>query len=173
MATRAKSGGAKKKPRKQKAPKAAQAAAEDNNVKPSETMLLPPAKKVQDLARRCKSWKKQGAEITGQIGQAIAEAAEKIHLDKKAFSIARQLDAMSEKKLATTYYQLLHFIDVLGIEKRATAQGELGLGESEGEDEDEDEEDEEGEAKADRPAAGNVHHIGGAARQVAERAGEG
>lgn len=155
---------------KRKSAKAdAKAAGEQEKVTPGDVFLMPPEQKLRDLARRCKAWKKQGAEVTGQIGQAIAEASEKIHLDRKAFSMARQLDSMSDKKLAVTLGQLLYMIDVLGIEKRATAQGRLGLDEKE---EDEDETDAGMPEGSEGRGGGNVTHIGHAARAVAERAGE-
>lgn len=101
---------------------AQQAAAEkvDNAALP-----VPSTNDVVNLARRCKALKKQGAEVTGQIGEMIAQAVEKKHLDRKAFGMARQLDAMSDDKLRVTYRHLLKYIDDLGVAKRATAQGDM------------------------------------------------
>lgn len=133
---------------------------EDNKVKPSETMLMPTSKEVVNLARRCATAKKESQEISGTIGEAIAKAVESKHLDRKAFSIARQLAAMSDKKLSVTYYHLLRYMDDLGLQERADKQGEM-FEEREAEEEDE------GEGADD----GKVTPIGAAARKVAEAAG--
>jgi hypothetical protein len=96
-----------------------------DKVKPQDVMLMPPTNDVINLARRRKSAKKQQAELSGTIGEAIAQAVEKKHLDRKAFGLACQLDSLSDEKLAISYYHLLRYIDDLGIPERASAQGNM------------------------------------------------
>ena len=98
--------------------KGAKAAAES-------TLLMPTTNDVVNLARRRKSAKKQQAELAGTIGEAIAQAVEKKHLDRKAFGIACQLDGMADEKLAVSYFHLLRYMDDLGIPERATKQGDM------------------------------------------------
>jgi hypothetical protein len=88
-------------------------------------MLMPTTNDVVNLARRRKSAKKQQSELAGTIGEAIAQAVEKKHLDRKAFSLACQLDGMSDEKLSISYYHLLRYIDDLGIPERASAQANM------------------------------------------------
>lgn len=81
---------------------------------------------LKNLLRRCSSWKKQGSEVTGQIGEAIAKAAENKNLDKKAFSIVRALASMTEQKRLTTLACLDYYVDVLELDKSEQADADLG-----------------------------------------------
>lgn len=125
-------------------------------VKPSETLLMPNTKDVVDLARRCKALQKQGREASGAMGEKIAQAVEDKRLDRKAFSIARGLEAMSDERLSITYYHLLRYMDDLGLEKRASAQGQMF-------------EQEEGTDGEDPPGDGKLRVV--ASRETAEAAG--
>ena len=80
---------------------------------------------LKNLFRRCKSWKKQGSEITGQIGGAIANAAENKNLDKKAFSIVRGLANMTEQKRLTTLACLDYYIEVLELDKSIQVEANI------------------------------------------------
>lgn len=130
------------------------------------TLLLPPTKTVQDLAKMRRNTKKRTQSLSGEFGTEVGKAVENKHLDRKAHAIACQLDAMDDQKLHVTYFHLLKYLDDLEIPKRAKAQEELF-----------DEHKPKGEAgeTAEEPGAGaadgNVRHIGSAARKVAEAAG--
>ena len=89
------------------------------------TMPMPSENYLINLAKRCKSYKKQAQETSGMIGEMIAKAVENKSLDRKAFSMVRQLDAMSDEKLRVTYHHLMRYIDALGITSRATAQADM------------------------------------------------
>lgn len=105
---------------------AQQEAAQEHAAKAADTTLtMPTTNDVQNLARRCRSFKKQSREIGGQIGEMISKAAENKSLDRRAFSIARGLDEMSPEKLRVTYLHLLRYMDDLDIPARAIAQAEM------------------------------------------------
>ena len=120
------------------------------------TLILPPAKKIQDLAKEKRNAKKRMQSISGEIGQSIAKAVEEKHVDRKALSMACALDALDDERLHVTYVHLMEYITFLGIDKRATAQGEMF---------------EQTSAEEEPKDDGKVTPIGAAARKVAERAG--
>lgn len=138
------------------------------NGKPSEpmatTLLLPPNKTLTDLIKTRGDAKKKQQSATGTIGNAVKAAVEDKHLDRKAWSIAGQLHDLDDEQLHVTYFHLLHYIEVLGVTKRATAQEEMfragETGPSPGGYDDED---------GDETSA--AKRIGTAARKVAEAAG--
>ncbi len=140
-----------------------QPAKDDDKVKASDLMLMPPTTTIKSLrAERAKALK-TSRNATSTYGQQVSEAVEKKHVDKKALGIALSLDDMPDEKLAITLPHLLRYIDDLGLEQRATKQAELFQREAENEDEED-----EGEGKAD---GGKVTRIGAAARRVIEEAG--
>lgn len=127
-------------PRKKKtlnAKKAMQEADAAREARADTTLLMPPTKTVQELAREKRRTKKRLSEISGEHGSSVKAAADKKHLDKTAFSIATRLDALSDDKLAVTLPHLRRYIDDLELDKRATAQGKMfetdDAGEGEGE----------------------------------------
>lgn len=83
------------------------------------------AEDLKNLLRRCSSLKKQGSEVTGQIGELIAKATENKNLDKKAFSMVRALAAMSEQKRLTTLACLDYYIDVLQLDKGEQTEADI------------------------------------------------
>jgi hypothetical protein len=89
------------------------------------TLLLPSAKLVKDLVQEGRNVKKRTQSIAGEFGEKIAAAVENKHLDRKALSLARTLDALADEKLHVTYIHLMEYIEWLGIKKRALAQEEL------------------------------------------------
>ena len=124
------------------------------------TLLMPDSKTVQALAKSRRSTQKRTREISGEFGNEVGKAVEKKHVDRKALSIACQLNDMSAEKLHVTYFHMLRYLDDLGVPERATAQQELfDQGPQEG-----------AETEADE-GEGNVTRIGRAARNVAEQAG--
>jgi hypothetical protein len=112
------------------------------------TLLLPPRKTVEDLAREKRNAKKRTQSIAGELGEAIGKAVENKHLDRKALSIACALDALPDEKLHVTYHHLLEYLEWLGVKKRAEAQERMF-----------------------EDNVGNVTKIGDAARKVVEEAG--
>lgn len=120
-------------------------------------MLMPPSTRVSGLVDMKRKGRKRVGEINGPINDAITRAAEKEHLDKRAFNIVDKLDALSDQQIAITWPHLLRYAKDRGIPERATAQGELYSGNSE---------------QTGEPETGNVTPIGAAGRKVAEAAGE-
>ncbi len=112
---------------------------------------------LKSLLRTKRRTAEAANEANADYGTAVRSAVEKHALDKKAWGFAVQLDKMEPEKLACTLDHLNHYIEVLGLQKRADQVQNLPL---EGE--------EDGEAADD----GKVTHIGAAARKVAEAAGE-
>lgn len=100
---------------------------------PQIEILIPATNDVVNLARRFKTSKKQMSEIAGSLGEMVANAVEKKHLDRKAFSIVRALDSLSDERLAITLPHLMRYIDDLDLRKRATIQGDFYGSGSEGE----------------------------------------
>lgn len=138
---------------------------------PQATTLIVPSKKVLVGAsgeeglkktRRIQTQKSRSA--MGVYRNALKESQEKEHLDKRAWAIVNQLDDLSDEDLHVTYFHLMHYLDKMGVTKRATAQEEMFEGNEtgpspkangRGKDEDDD----------------KVTRIGAAARKVAEDAG--
>lgn len=99
----------------------------------------------------------------------VGTAVEKDHLDAQAWALANRLADLDDDTLHVRYFHLLHYMEILGVVKRATAQEELfAAGETgpepkakngKGADH---EEDEDGDG---------AKHLGGAVREVAEKAG--
>lgn len=122
------------------------------------TLILPTKKTIEDLAQEKRNSKKRMQAISGTLGQTIGKAVEEKHVDRKALSIACQLDALDEERLHVTYFHLLKYMDDLGIPTRAKAQEEL-FEEHKPDDHKED------------AGEGKMTRIGAAARKVAEDAG--
>lgn len=89
------------------------------------TIIFPKKSVLMRLAKEKRDARQKTQAISGEYGNSIAQAVEKDHLDRKAFSIAMQLDGMSDERLHITFHSLLNYMDELGITKRATAQEEL------------------------------------------------
>jgi hypothetical protein len=75
--------------------------------------------------RRLKSAAKVAQEKAGEMGEMIAKACETKHFDRKALSIVRGLEGMSDNKLQVTLPHLMMYIDALGLSERAERQGQL------------------------------------------------
>lgn len=139
---------------------------------PLETTIIFPTKAiVLELAEAKRNTKKRTQSANGTLGEKIGKACEESHLDRKAFSLACQLDAMDDERLHITYHSLLKYCEDLGVTKRALAQEELfdpnateeERGGARGDDDD--------DPKSGRGGS-TVTPIGGAARRVAEAAGK-
>ena len=151
------------------------------------TLVFPKASVWESLAATKRSTKAKMQSQSGIYGQAVKDAAEKDHVDRKALAIVLKLDGMEDDDLHVTMYHIIDGCKKLGILKRAMAQeemfspGEISPGDvaksvkaAKGATKPN------GKAKPDKdpkPAGGrtkrgsNVVQIGDAARQVAEAAG--
>lgn len=128
------------------------------------TIIFPTKTLIQELAQAKRDIKKRTQSANGTLGEKIGKAVEDNHLDRKAFSLACQLDAMDDERLHITYHSLLKYCEDLGVTKRATAQEELfdgGGDEPTGKVKD----------KEDPKPSAKVTPIGKAARSVSESAG--
>jgi hypothetical protein len=128
------------------------------------TLLMPATNVVVSLAGEKRRTKKRIGEISGEHADSVKSAADKKHLDKKAFAMATSLDALSDEKLQVTYFHLLRYMDDLKIPERASAQEQLPLNNGDEETEEETAGQEQGHGLR------VVRH--GEGRQVAEAAGE-
>lgn len=131
------------------------------------TLVLTPKSTLEELAKAKRDTKKRVQSMNGTLGEKIAAATENKHLDKKAFSIACALDQLDDERLHVTYFNLLYYLDALGVEKRATAQEELFVNGGT----DEEDEDAPGK-KGGKDKGATVTPIGKAARAVTEKAGD-
>ena len=59
------------------------------------TIIFPPKTLVEELAKAKRDTKKRTQSANGTLGEKIGAAVEDKHLDRKAFSIACQLDALA------------------------------------------------------------------------------
>lgn len=118
-----------KKPKQAAAKKGAEAASEPKRAAApklgSDQFKCPAEADVVSLVRRLKSAGKVAQEKAGEMGEMIAKACETKHFDRKALSIVRGLEQMSDNKLQVTLPHLLMYIDALGLSQRATNQGQL------------------------------------------------
>lgn len=74
------------------------------------------------LLRACKNRQKDMDEARGSMGNAVKLAMDKKHLDRAAFAIFRRLDRLSDNKLAVTRRNLLHYLEIGGLNDRASRQ---------------------------------------------------
>lgn len=89
------------------------------------TIIFTPKSVLDDLAKAKRNAKKRSQSINGTLGETIAKAVEEKHLDRKAFGLAMQLEALDDERLHLTFHNFLHYCEVLGVTKRATAQEEM------------------------------------------------
>lgn len=80
---------------------------------------------VEELRDLKRDTKKRVQGQNGKVGQRIGQAVENDHLNRKAFGMACQLDALDDETLHIVYHNLLFYCEALGVTKRATAQEEL------------------------------------------------
>lgn len=150
--------------------------------RPEATTLIFPKKSIlEDLAKIKRETKKRMQSQSGIYGNAVKEAVEKEHVDRKALSIVLKLEAMDDDDLHVVVFHMIDGMKKLGILKRAMAQEEMF---------DEDQIDGgaldaaekamkkakngKGRPKGSKNAAkaGGLEPIGTAARSVAETAGD-
>lgn len=142
-----------------RAPRKAKAKAKKETEAPETTLLFPPKSVVTDLAELKRDAKKRTTSISGTLGEKIGKACTDKHVDRKALSIACQLDAMDDERLHITYFHLLRYMGDLGIPNRARIQEELF------------DEHQTPPTPGRRGAGDQASRIGDVARQVVEQAG--
>lgn len=130
-------------------------------------LVLPKGKDLAALADTKRIQGKKAASATGVYRQRLGEMVENGQLDKKAWAIAVGLHEIEdEETLHATYFHLLHYMDELGVTKRATAQEEMFDGSETGPGPNG-----KGKGHDDDGAGEGPKHMGGAVRKVAETAG--
>lgn len=141
-------------------------------------VIFPTESVVKSLAKAKRSANQRSGAISGELGSAVKEAADKKHLDRKAFAIATSLDVLDDERLAITLPHLLHYIEVLGLDKRAAISPTMFEPKETGPSPTPNKRKPAGDkksgngAKAGAAAGDNVTSIGKVARTVAEKAGE-
>jgi hypothetical protein len=88
---------------------------------------VPTPQEVKDLVRRADVQSKQASEAAGAVGEMIAKAVESKHFNRKALSVVRSFNSMSDNKLAEALPAFLYYCDCLGLKERAEKQGKLDL----------------------------------------------
>ena len=168
----AKTGKPPKPATKEKTAPAATTAAPDNKVKPGDLKKVPAASVLDRLLKIGRSSAKDSAEANGRFGSAVAKAVEDHALHRKAFRVLVMASKMEPEKLADFLDHLEHYFEATGIYDRANTVQGLPLNK------DDDAERQEADAGAEQPQPeqqqsgdDNVHHLGTAARKVAEAAG--
>lgn len=98
------------------------------DVKPSEVRASIGAKKLKSLMSAARSSAKDMSAISGTLGQKIAAAVENDHLHRKAFSVVRQADKLEPEKLAEFLDCLEHYLDISGLNERASKVQSMSFG---------------------------------------------
>lgn len=133
-----------------KKPKAAAPAAEA--VKGSEVTGMITKSVLASLLALDKRTKKAQSELSGEIGQKVADAVERFGTNRKALATIRALNRMEPEKLADFLDHFDYMLDISGLEDRAAAVQRLPMGDTPAEADDEDGAGEPAEA-AGEPAA--------------------
>jgi hypothetical protein len=92
------------------------------------SIKVPPTNHVKSFIPKLRNMKAEVNAKSGEIGKAVAEAVEKHHYDRKALSIARQLEQLAHSnpsKFSITYNHLVKMMDDLDFERKANEQIEM------------------------------------------------
>jgi hypothetical protein len=89
------------------------------------TIVFTPKSVLEELEKSKRNATKRTKSISGTVSEAIAAAAEDKHLDRQAFNDAYAYAQMDDVRLHLRFLNFLHYCEVLGVTKRATAQEEL------------------------------------------------
>jgi hypothetical protein len=84
-------------------------------------------KALKELVSLARSAKNDVSEISGRLGQAIANAVESKHLHRKAFRSVLAEDRMEPDALADFYDAQEFYRDALGLNERAKSAPRLSL----------------------------------------------
>lgn len=143
-------------------------------------------KKLKNLLNDKASTRRAISEqFSGPLGERIKKAVEQDHLDRPVFNFISGLWNLDQRTLARRLATLYHCLDVSGLEKRATDQGDMfeaavastrgqppGISSAPGEEPDEQGDDEQGdpdEADADAETSGSGTMLPAADRGDADR----
>ena len=139
----------------------ADGSADTDTTQTANALQMTPGKKLKALLTKSKSVSTEMHELSGSLGQAVANAVEHDHLHRKAFSITKTLHKMEPEKLAETLAHLDYYLVESGLRERAAKVARLPMG------------DEQPGAQGDEGGRGLKVHEGGRGRDVAEQAGAG
>ncbi len=89
------------------------------------TMIFTPKSVLEDLEKAKRNATKRTQSISGTVSEAIGKAVEEKHLDRQAFNDAYAYAQMDDERLHLRFLNFLHYCEVLGVTKRATAQEEM------------------------------------------------
>ena len=138
---------AKRGGEKQKNAAKAQAEAVADKAKEAaqQTMVLVPKTALLALLKQDDNYKRDIDGLTGELREAIGNAVEKKHLDKKAYALLKRFHReKSNEKLASLWNTLLAYMEMAGVLERIASVEALPLGgdgeEGEGEETEEQEE---------------------------------
>jgi hypothetical protein len=92
---------------------------------PAEQMTTQPD--LLSLLRTMKNRQRSMDEDRGSMGNAVKLAVEKKHLNKRAFAIYRTLERLPDSRLGPVLRNLLHYVEIGGLNDRATAQLEFSV----------------------------------------------
>lgn len=138
------------------AKKTAAKKAKNGSAEPPKKMVAKGAaiseSKLKSLMKSSRQAKNDISEIAGALGSEIKAAVENNHLHRKAFGVIKMADRMEPEKLADFLDSLALYLDMSGLNERASKVQRMAFGP--GETEESDDEDEDGNAKLE--AAGNV-----------------
>ena len=93
-------------------------------------MKLPPASVIRDLLNTQLQKAADIQAISGSMGSEVKEAADKKHVDKKAFAITKGLEKLARSnpaKFQVTWEHLMHNAKAADFQGRADRQGQLEL----------------------------------------------
>lgn len=95
------------------------------SVTEATTLIFPAKSTWEDLAKTKRETTKRAQSQTGMFGQAVKDAVEKKHIDRKALSIILNLDKLDDETLHVTVFHMIDGMKKLGILERAMAQEEM------------------------------------------------
>ncbi len=113
--------------------KSAVAEAEGGDVTGDDVIQTTPPKVLKSLMKKARDAKKEMQGLSGDLGQAIGNAVENDHLHRKAFGHIRQMDQMTDEKLAEYFAHRDYYEDVTGLRERANKVIRMDFGADKGE----------------------------------------
>lgn len=131
----------KTKPDKPKKPAKAKPKAKETAPKkgPAQAAAAPTSGQVRKvitqnnlkiLLEDCGTHKTRADSHNGKLREAIAQAVQHQHLNKKVFGLIRQLDKLEPETLLVYLEDLEHYLDISGLNDRADSVGKLPLGQA-------------------------------------------
>jgi hypothetical protein len=84
--------------------------------------------KLNALLRSARSTQASVTELTGALGQQIANAIEDNHLHRKAFNMVKGLDKMEPEALAQTMHWFRKYYEMAGLVERENTVNTMAFG---------------------------------------------